>query len=833
MIGSIAHHREHLSQQEPLWEDLSFRGTHMMNRSNERRLLMAASVSMLAMLPTVAHAKAWLDPTASTPAPAVAEDDPTAQDQLTEIVVTASKRDTSLQDATLSATAVTADTLKEANITEVTGLNGIVPGLVVARSGGGERMVSIRGIGSETPENTNTQPGVSYHVDGVYIFNSIAASAAFIDVGQVEVLRGPQGTTFGQGSTGGTINVVTNQPSLKGISGSASMGVGNYNMVKADAALNVPLTSTIAVRGSVQHLSHKGYAIATGVPGRAEYELDQQDEIGWKAALLWQPTGNFSITLNTIQYESDTNGPAQKNILDPDPDPRRLTQDYPGRSIVNTELYYGVAQLDTGFATIKSITSYQKLYSLQSWDADGLTSDLFYDLTYSPLTFGGDRYDHVPGWQTNTKSFTQEVNLVSASQGPFTWILGGVYLWSENSQYIVEYRASDDEILRPALPRDTPFNDPRVDALTYAELSSITRKAYAAYFEGSFALTDQLSLTGGIRYNHDQYTGTSATNSQVNTSGAYLQPVATPGLTTKEWTGKAAIKYELTPSNMVYASYTRGFKPGGLNGSAANAAPALLGFERGIQPTYQPETVDSFEIGSKNRFLDNSAQLNVSAFLYNYKNMQFLEEDAILYGEGISNAPSARIYGVELEGSWLMTSNWSVDAMVSLTKGTFTEDYLALDPVAASEAQIAAGYPGYLFWSNFYAAALARDAARANINGNNVPKIPKVQGSGSVNYTNRIGGGTFNAKAQLIYRGDYQYRLFNESSTDITPSYAQVNLFLSYALEDKPVTFSLTATNLFDEAGINSRFSDPYGSAQTSETYIPPRQVIASISYRF
>lgn len=792
-----------------------------MKRVRNKTLLLAAGASVLAWAPTAAFAQATAEAATGD------------QGQLTDIVVTAEKRDVNLQDASLSVSAVSAQSLSEANVTEVTGLNGLVPGLVVARSGGGERMIAIRGVGSETPENANTQPGVSYHVDGVYIFNSIAANAAFIDVAQVEVLRGPQGTTFGQGSTGGTINVVTNQPSTGVFTGSMNFGVGNYGMVKGDATVNLPLGRTLAIRGSVQHLEHDGYAAATGVPGFTEYKLDEQDETGWKVAALWAPTDNFSITFSTIQYESDAHGPAQKNILDPEPDPRKLSQDFPARSVIDTELYYGVARLETPFAIIKSITSYQKLYSMQAWDSDGLTSDLFYDVTYSPLTFGGDRYDHTPLWRMNTKSWTQEINLASNTSGPLSWNLGGVYLWSKNSQYIVEYRAADDEILRPPLPEDTPVDDPRVAALTYAELSSITREAWAAYFEGKYEVTDALSITAGLRYNHDKYSGESATNSNLPASGPYLQPTPTPGLTTSKWTGKAAIDYKLTPTNMVYFSYTRGFKPGGLNASAADAAPALLGFAMGTRPTYQPESVDSFEIGSKNRFLNNTAQLNVSAFLYNYKDMQFLEEDAVLYGEGISNAPSARIYGVEMEGSWLAGEHWRLEGSISFLHGEFNKDYYALDPVRATEAQNAAGYPSWLFWDNFYAAALARDAARQNINGNSVPKIPDVQGSASVSYNDHVGPGQLTVKAQYLYRGEYSYRLFNESAYDTTPSYSQVNLFLKYEPDDTRLNFSLTVTNLFDEEGINSRFSDPFGSAQTYNTYIAPRQVLGSIGYKF
>lgn len=798
----------------------------MVERTGFTKLSFLLGISVLAMTSSAGLAQG---PVESAPADAAA-----VGKGFGEIVVTAEKQPITLQNAPLSVSAVTADKLAEQNITDITGLNGSVPGLVVARSGGGERMISIRGIGSETPENTNTQPGVSYHVDGVYIFNSIAASAAFIDVAQVEILRGPQGTMFGQGSTGGTINVVTNQPSTEALSGSVNIGGGNYDLIKGDAAINVPLGDTFAVRAAVQHYEHDGYAYATGVEGHDKYQLDQADETGWKLSGLWAPTDNFSLTLSTIQFHSDTNGPAQKNILDPNPDPRVLTQDYPGRSVVDTELYSAVGRLDLGGVVATSITSYQKLHSEQAWDSDGLTADLFYNLTYNPISYTGVRYDHVALWESNTKSYTQEVNLASDGEGPLQWIVGGVYLQSKNSQYINEFRADDDNIVQPPLPLDTAWNDPLVDTLAYAELSAIKRKAWAAYFQGTYDVTDKLSIIAGARYNHDKYTGTSASNGSA-TSGVYLQPQATPGLKTNEVTGKLALQYKLAPDNMIYASYTRGFKPGGINGSAANGGGAFvaLGWEDSIKPTYKPETVDSFEIGSKNRFFDNSVQLNASAFYYNYTNMQFLEEDPILYGEGISNAPSAHIYGLELEGTWLLDDHWSIEGSVSFLKGEFDKDYFALDPVNASAAQNAAGYPDYLFWLNFYNAALARDGARQNINGNDVPKLPDVQGSIALSYTNRIGKGTLTAKAQYIYRGEYQYRLFNEGVTDTTPSYEQVNLFLKYAPDSSNFNVSLAVTNLFDKDGLNSRFSDPYGSAQTMDTYIAPRQVIASVGYKF
>ncbi|WP_231958287.1 MULTISPECIES: TonB-dependent receptor [Sphingomonadaceae] len=797
------------------------------------RFMGATGVSVLALLAATcpASARAEAADAAADTAAAAAEG---GGGPIGEIVVSAERTNVTLQKASLSVTAVTDDTLNKANITEVTGLNGSVPGLVVAKSGGGERMISIRGIGSETPENPSTQPGVSFHVDGVYIFNSIAANAAFIDVAQVEVLRGPQGTMYGQGSTGGTINVVSKQPDASALSGSANFGYGNYNMLKADAAINVPITDTLAIRAAGQRLRHDGYAKATDVAGQPGYELDDADEWGGKLAVKWTPTDRVSVLLSTIQYKGDQNATAQKNVLDPNPDPRELTQDFPGKTYIRTQLYYGVVKFDLGGATFSSITGYQKLHSDLSWDGDGLNPALFLQ-----ASGGFYNYDHIATWQQNTASWTQEYNIASDNEGPFRWIVGGVYLRSKNKNYINEYRDNKGDGLNPPLATGTLFSDPLVKAITYAELSAITREAYAGYAQGSLELTNALTVTAGIRYNHDKYSGVSDSMSggtSGQTSGAYLQPAPTLGTSTGRLTGKFALDYQLTPSNMVYASYTRGFKPGGINSAAAsgNSSYTIFGMETGVKPTYKPETLDSIEIGSKNRFFGDTLQINASAFYYFYKDLQFLEEDAVLFGEGISNAPKAEVYGAELEMDWHATQHLRFEGSLSLLHGKFTEDYLALNATAADAAQVAAGYGGVGgFFANFGNAVYVREAARENINGNKIPKMPSVQGSAALSWTGDIGPGEFTARAQYIYRGKFQSRVFNTPGQDDTPDYSQVNLFASYAFADTGFSVSATVTNLFDTNGINSRFTDPYGSGQISDTYIPPRQALFSVGYKF
>ena len=198
---------------------------------------------------------------------------------LERVTVTAERRSVDLQAAPLSVTAISGATLDKSNIYDLAGLNGHVPGLSIAKSSGYERIVTIRGIGSETPENAyTTQPGVSLHIDGVYVANTISLDQSLFDLDRIEVLRGPQGTLFGQSSTGGTINLVTKQPVLGEFSGGGDVSVGNYKLYRARAELNVPLAADWALRGSVQKYGHEGFAHATAIPGSPNYGLDDADD---------------------------------------------------------------------------------------------------------------------------------------------------------------------------------------------------------------------------------------------------------------------------------------------------------------------------------------------------------------------------------------------------------------------------------------------------------------------------------------------------------------------------------------------------------------------------
>ena len=185
------------------------------------------------------------------PARALAADvtDESAATSVGEVVVTAERRSEDIQRTPLALTAVAAQTLDKTFVNDISGLNALVPSLESTKTAGFENIVTIRGIGSETPENDlTTVPGVSLFVDGVYMVNTISIEQTLFDVDHIEVLRGPQGALYGQSSTGGAINIISNQPKLGEFGGMMDFSAGNYALTRERIALNLPLSDTVALR---------------------------------------------------------------------------------------------------------------------------------------------------------------------------------------------------------------------------------------------------------------------------------------------------------------------------------------------------------------------------------------------------------------------------------------------------------------------------------------------------------------------------------------------------------------------------------------------------------
>lgn len=761
---------------------------------NQRmRTLLCAGVSAWALASTAQAAESSAAATAAAPADAVT----TASVQ--EVIVVAEKRQTTVQKAPVAITAISGDTLAKANIQYLSDLNARVPSLTIGNSGPFNHVVAIRGIGYDTSDNVSSEPGVSYHVDGVYISAPFVLGAQFVDPQRIEVLRGPQSTIFGQSSTGGAINVITNKPKIGVFSGDASVSYGTYNLVKTDDAVNIPINDHFALRAAVSYARHDGFAKELYVPDKPNYRLDDQNDLGGKLSLLWTPTNNFQALLTAQDYYADHNGPAMKSVHDPNPDPRKISQDLPNSYFL--QFFLGTADLSwtLPFATLRSLTSYQSAVNNNVVDNDRLA--------YAVKPYYDDAY-----WYNRAESYTQEVDLTSNTGGLVDWQVGFYYLHERMNFRFYEFEGTDphETITFPTSQATLPYN------FNYSVFTNYVRQSYAGFGQATIHIQPWLRLTGGLRYSYEDL------RSVTNTDFLLYSPLTFLRTQDHALTGKAEIDADVTPVNMLYASWSRGFKPGGVN---LNNYPVLA------PQVFKAETVTAYEIGSKNRFLDNRLVINVDGFFEDYKNYQYEEEDPLPYQGGVSNVPEAHIWGVEAEGSFAITDRLRLDANITKLSGQFTQNYLALDPSLAAQARAQAALLGYGPYDPYTIAQVT--AAAANTKGNPVPKMPDWAGSAALNYTADVPGGELTSRVEYVYRGNYVYRIFDTAGLDTVKSYGIWNLNFDYKLKSRPISLSLTATNLFDTAGIESRYSNPFGSFTTDNQYIPPRQVYATIRYSF
>ncbi len=731
--------------------------------------------------------------------PAAATPSVETSNTLAEVVITGEKREMTLQKAALAVTALSAERLAAANVQQISDLNGYVPGLTVAKSGGYVRVVSIRGVGYEASDNLSAVPGTSFHVDGVYVVSPYALQTDFLDVERLEVLRGPQGTVFGQSATGGVLNSITIKPNSDQVSGFAEFSLGNYNLAKASGAVNLPISQTLSARISASRYTHDGFAKQTGLE---DYDLDDADHDSGRVALRWEPSSKFSAQLSAQIFRADEHGAAQKNLDDPDADPRRISQDYPNKYELDFFLSYLDLQYDFDGVVLKSLTSYQRTRNHNQIDTDRLNYAAY------------GLYDHMPYWDNKVDAYSQEFNLSSQGDHQLDYIVGAYALYQKLGQDILEFVGDDPNptynLTLPLTLANYPYN------LDYALNSRQQRYSYAAFAQGTFHASDVLRATLGLRYNYDRFTSVNETLFDI------FAPASHQTTDAKAVTGKAEIDYDLAARSMLYASVSRGYKPGGVSN---NSTPAL------VPLTFEPEFVWAYELGSKNRFLDNRVTLNAAAFYYSYKNLQYQEEDPVPYQGGVANIPESRIWGAEAEVSWQLAPSLRLDANATTLDGEMVGDYFALDPSRAHDATLSAAALGYGPF-DAYTIGLRAQQVR-NTKGNKPPKLPKAQGAVTLTHTADIGPGELRSWAEALYRGGFQYRIFNDGARDRVPAYTVVNFGAEYTLADRPVSFRLAVTNAFDKAGVNSRYTNPFGRFTTSQEYIAPRQAIATVRYEF
>ncbi|MEK9593603.1 MAG: TonB-dependent receptor [Luminiphilus sp.] len=727
-----------------------------------------------------------------------------------EVLVTAEKRSESLQNLSQAVTALSAEDVENRQLSSFVDLSAIAPGVNVAKNEGFKTVITIRGIGNEANQNAIANPSVSYHLDGVYVASPFALQTDFLDLERIEVLRGPQGTLFGQNSTGGGINVITKAPTFDDFYGTADLTAGEYSLIKARAAMNIPFSDTVAARVSVMSHKHDGF---TDNVGNGQ-DLDDADSISARAKLLIQPSDTFSATFTAQLFDEEVNGQAQKGIYDPTPGARKLAQDSLSSYELESQLYSMTLEWDLGGVTLKSLTSYQNDDIAIQRDNDR------HDYrTLEPFFLLQSYFDPETNEQTTT---TQEFNLISNEPafGRLDWVAGVFYLDTEVDISILE---------RLDFGFDGVFDDFTLDDIYayggdvgFISDSKPERESISVYGQGTWSFTDSVRMIAGLRYTEDEVY--SAVTNFYGREGTEILEIESEKIT-----GRLALEVDLGDATMAYASYTRGFKPGGSNltfGREDVVSPIV------VLPVFEEETIDAYEVGLKTDLADGRVRLNGAAFFYTYDNLQYQATDPEVFQGGVGNIPESEIMGAELELGAFVTDSLIFDARLAWLDTEITANHLALDNVKSEAATNALLAQGISLFSP--EVEIARAGEIADVKGNELAKTPGFTANLALTYSTAMGGwGDFDGTLSYTHRGDFRHRIFNNPTTDEVDSYDTFDLVLRFSPSNANWRIELIGKNLTDEDGINARFTDVFGVGATGDQFIPPRQLMARVGIDF
>ena len=741
-----------------------------------------------------------------------------------EVIVTAEKRDESLQTVSQAVTAITDSEIEAKNINSFVDLSSIVPGVTVAKNEGYKTVISIRGVGNETNQNAIAAPSVAYHMDGIFIASPFSLQTDFLDVQRIEVLRGPQGTLFGQNSTGGAINVISNKPSMDESFSKADVTVGNYGLQKVRAITNIPLSDNVSTKFSFAMTERDGFSknIFTG------QDLDDASNISIRSDWMIELNDTSSLRIFGQYFDVDRNGAAIRGIDDQSPGMRKLSQNTISNQELTSSVIAMIFESDLGFANLKILASSQDDDMSVTRDNDRHN---FGDLVLSiPGLGSGSTYQQAefrPETSVvETKTF--EINLISNEplmDGKLDWTVGAFYMEHEIENVIRGYRDDDlDGVFKYVC--NASFADPnycyqhdygipgRFDIFgPSADVDFFTdafpyRESFSVYAQTTYSFSDTFRLVTGLRYSEDTF-GTDVTNF-LNTESFQAEG------TTDETTTRITGEYDLAEATMVYLTFASGFKPGGSNltfGFDNDNAPPM------VFPTFEAETVDSVEFGLKTDLLDGRARANIAAFSYDYENLQFQATDPDPYRGGVANIPDSEMSGIEIEFTGLVTDSFTVDMNFSFLDSEVTSDYDVLDNVDA--------------YQYFFGQEDLRYGLRENVKGNKLAKTPEFTADVNFTYeTDLSSGNLLTAVVQYVKRGELEQRVSNNPIVDSIGAYAVVNLTLGIDFtNDMGLDFMIL--NATDKDGVNSSMTDVFGVAATGLELIPPRQFMTRISYNF
>ena len=747
-----------------------------------------------------------------------------------DVIVTAEKRSESVQDISQSVTAITEDDLDAKNINSFVDLSAIVPGVTVAKNEGYKTVISIRGVGNETNQNAIAAPSVAFHMDGIFIASPFSLQTDFIDVERIEVLRGPQGTLFGQNSTGGAINVISKKPSTEGYSNSSDVTLGSYAQTKFRSSSNIPLSDKLATRFSFSTNKRDGFSENT-VTGQ---ELDDANSLSIRSDWLYELSDVSTLRVFGQYFEIDRNGSAMRGIDDTSGDARRLSQDTISNHDLTSMVVAAIYENDLGFANLKVMASIQDDDISVTRDNDrhnfgdlvGVIPGLGSGATYQRAEFAPET--------SIVETNTFEINLVSNEPifGALDWTVGAFYMEHDIENHIRGYRDNNNDgqityecssplaVIGSCYEHD--YGIPGRFAVFDAEYDFVTdafpsRESYSIYAQTTYSFNDDFRLVSGIRYSEDTFT--------TNVSNFYNVDVFEAAGEVDKVTGKVVGEYDLSDQTMAYWSFSQGFKPGGSNLTYGYTEAEDIIAERPVAPamvfqTYQSETIEAFEVGIKTDLLDGKARANIALFTYDYDNLQFQATDPDPYRGGVANIPQSEMNGIEVEFTALLSDSLTMDMNLAFLDSEVTSSYEVLDNVDV--------------YQYFFGEEDLRYGLREDVKGNKLAKSPEFTADINLTYETTLSSGNeFTSIFQFVRRGDFEQRVSNNTLVDSIDSYNLFNVTASIDFVSSNTGIDFMLLNIADKDGINSSMTDVFGVAATGLEYIAPRQFMVRFRREF
>ena len=759
--------------------------------------------------------------------PAIAQDAEAAESTGNDIVVTATKRNETIQDVPFSINAQTAADIEKSGSNSLEDIARNVAGLSVQNLGPGQSQVSVRGVSAG--QVVRDQPGVKEQV-GVYLDESAIALSLFtpdldlFDLNRVETLRGPQGTLFGSGSVGGTIRYITKQPKLGAIEGAIE---ANLNLVDGKdlgghlkGAVNVPLGENAAARAVGYYTRYGGFIDAIGPA--AGKNINDGERYGGRLAILFEPSPGFRITPRVVYQRVESNGFNRQevynlyanNFTTTRP---KVTFDERQQYLLLREKFTDktfLADLTANIAIgdaveLTSVTSYIKRDLLVSRDASALTGSVSVDLGFpaAGVLLPSNLRD-----TTKLETWTQELRLASTGSGPFQWVLGGFY--SKVDRFYrqrlptpgydaftdVRFGAGTSVAVANGFPLNSPYN---------ADLP-YNFKQYAVFGEASYDLTDKLKATAGARYYNFKEDRKFISGGLFSNDDNRADRTKSNGVSPR-----FILSYDVSDDVTINAQAAKGFRLGGVNdplnaGLCSAADRALFG---GFQ-NYKDETLWNYELGVKAQ--GRGFTFNAGGFYNDIKNLQTTLDAGSCSSRIVFNVPKAHSRGFEAEVGFQPSDGLDFSIAGSVIQAEFDSTL-----------------PGAL------------TAATGIRDGNRLPSVPKFQIAATGSYEWPVADGTkafVNASAQYVgarytQPADQENnpRTFTHglpfggapanaaTTVDLKlPDYQLVNLSAGVKL-DSGLSLTAYVNNLFDENAILSFDRERGGRARLGFSVGQPR----------